>query len=278
MIPVRETTSALYREKVLRVQRYVEERLDEELEPALLAKIGCISLYHFHRVFRGVTAETVSGYVRRLRLERAARRLRVTDARVTDIALEAGFGSHEAFTRAFKEHFGANPSEYRGLSDQAHKPVPALKGVEVAWCPAIRVARLRRIGPYEGSGEAFSKLFAWAMRSAVAPAGMVLGVCLDDPDVTPAEKLRFDACLMLDSVPADDEVRSGVIPKGWYARYVYTGPYEGLPEAYTALVGGWATEQENELADEACIEIYLNDPTQVAPAELKTEIRLRLLR
>lgn len=275
---IRPATSALYSDKVGRVFRFVEERLDEDLDPATLARVGCVSLYHFHRVFRGVTGETLAGYVRRLRLERAARRLRATGARVTDLALGAGFGSHEAFTRAFRDHFGVSPSEYRGQGGRAGEALTPPDTVEVGWLPAMPVARVRRVGPYEGSGEAFARLFSWAGANGVPTAGPVLGVCLDDPEVTPDDRLRFDACLATPKVPAIGEVRPGVIPEGWYARTVHAGPYEGLPAAYSALVGGWAAGTDHELADEACVEVYLNDPGQVTPADLRTEIRVRLLR
>jgi len=62
-----------------------------------------------HRIFRGVVGETVAEHIRRLRLERAAQRLKSGERPVTEIAFEAGYEAHEAFTRAFRARFGASP-------------------------------------------------------------------------------------------------------------------------------------------------------------------------
>src|SRR5258708_10685016 len=64
-------------------------------------------------MFRAMTGESVAAVVRGLRLETAGRVLRERDGSVTDVALAAGYGSPEAFTRAFQQAFGAAPSDYR---------------------------------------------------------------------------------------------------------------------------------------------------------------------
>lgn len=66
-------------ERILRVVDYIGSHLDDELDPKELAKIAGFSLHHFHRVFRGMLGESVMGFVRRLRLERAAMRLKFSD-------------------------------------------------------------------------------------------------------------------------------------------------------------------------------------------------------
>ena len=71
------------------------------------------SPYHFHRIFKGVVGEGVNEYVRRLRLESAAVALKTTDRGVLQVALDAGYGTHEAFTRAFRQLFGVSPTQFR---------------------------------------------------------------------------------------------------------------------------------------------------------------------
>ena len=61
-----------YRERILKVQRFIQEHLDEELPLDRLARVAHFSPYHFHRIFRGLVGEAVNEYVRRLRLESAA--------------------------------------------------------------------------------------------------------------------------------------------------------------------------------------------------------------
>src|SRR5262249_17199874 len=71
------------------------------------------SRFHFHRIFQGVTGETLNSHVRRVRLERAALLMSASPRkRITDVALEAGFAGTAQFSRAFKNHFGRTASSW----------------------------------------------------------------------------------------------------------------------------------------------------------------------
>src|SRR5471030_1671787 len=98
------------------VLAYVQTHLDDELTPHRLAVVACFSEHHFHRIFRAVVGESVMDHVRRLRLERAAFHLKTSRRSVASIALDAGYGAQEAFTRIFQAYFGLSPRRFR----QAH--------------------------------------------------------------------------------------------------------------------------------------------------------------
>jgi len=72
-------------------------------------RVACFSPFHFHRIFAAYVQETVSAHVRRLRIERAAWRLCHTQESVTDVALDAGYETPGAFTKAFTQVLGENP-------------------------------------------------------------------------------------------------------------------------------------------------------------------------
>ena len=86
--------------RILRVLVYIQGHLDDVISLDDLAAVAHFSPYYFHRVFRGMVGESVMGHVRRLRLERAAHRLKSGDHPVTRVAFEAGYETHEAFIRA----------------------------------------------------------------------------------------------------------------------------------------------------------------------------------
>ena len=110
---MKAVTSNDYRARIDRVLAHLADHLDADLSVAELARIAHFSPYHFHRMFRAMTGESVAALVRRLRLETAGRALRERDGSVIDVALAAGYGSPEGFTRAFQQAFAAAPSAYR---------------------------------------------------------------------------------------------------------------------------------------------------------------------
>jgi len=95
----------------------IESRLDSEISLERLAKDAGISFWHFLRVFRATVGETPKDYIRRRRLTRAACALVESQRTVLDIALEAGFESNEAFTRAFRLQFNRAPRDFRAAGE-----------------------------------------------------------------------------------------------------------------------------------------------------------------
>ena len=104
-----------YDERIHDVQKYVREHTDEELNREVLAAVAGFSVPHFHRIFTAHVGENIASYVRRVRLERAGRKLRMGAVDSTEVALAAGYDTHAAFSKAFKQHFGLSPSEFRQL-------------------------------------------------------------------------------------------------------------------------------------------------------------------
>lgn len=92
---------------------YIENSLSGEFSQEECAKNACCSLSGLQKLFRSVFHKSVGDYVTRRRLTAAARELQQTDRTALDIALEFGWGSAEAFTRAFSRVWGVTPSEYR---------------------------------------------------------------------------------------------------------------------------------------------------------------------
>lgn len=95
--------------------RYIRRHIHEPINRETLAGVAGFSVSHFHRVFTAYVGESAISYVRRLRLERAARKLRMGAVDITEVALAAGYDSHAAFGKAFKQQFGLSPSEFRQL-------------------------------------------------------------------------------------------------------------------------------------------------------------------
>jgi AraC family transcriptional regulator len=108
-----------YLDQVQRGVDYIETRLDEDILLSEVARVAGISQWHFQRIFRALTGETLKTYIRSRRLANSLERLLTTKLRVLDIALLAGFESQESFARAFKKAFGLTPQEYRKVGDKS---------------------------------------------------------------------------------------------------------------------------------------------------------------
>lgn len=97
------------------VQQYIREHIDEPLNREVLAEVANYSVPQLHRIFIGRVGENIAAYVRRIRLERAGQKLRMGAVDITEVALAAGYKSHWAFSRAFKQQYSLSPSEFRQL-------------------------------------------------------------------------------------------------------------------------------------------------------------------
>jgi AraC family transcriptional regulator len=105
----------------------------------------------------------------------------------------------------------------------------------------------------------------------------MIGLVHDDPDVTPADKVRYDAAIV-PSRPVDPEGEFGVteIPGGKYAVFTHRGPYETLGQSYQRFFGNWLPKSGHELRDAEAFEEYLNSPMTARPEDLLTRIHVPL--
>ncbi len=98
------------------VQKYIRQNLDQSLDRKALADLAGFSVPHFHRLFCMAMGESMGTYVRRLRMHRAGQKLRMGAVNITEVALAAGYTTHTAFGKAFKQAFGITPSAFRQLN------------------------------------------------------------------------------------------------------------------------------------------------------------------
>ena len=198
-------------EKLLPVLVHIQANLDEDLSLDAVAKRVRLSPFHFHRLFRLAVGETLKQYTQRLRLERAANRLVIHDTSILDVALDSGFQSHETFSREFKRRFQVTPRGYREwargkLAQNSVSTLPLdemydhfeLSETKVTRMAQLHVAFIRHVGPYEAVPDTlWHRLAEWA-RARRLPIDLIfLGIAQDAPGVTPSDKLRFDAAIVV---------------------------------------------------------------------------------
>ncbi|MDO6533518.1 AraC family transcriptional regulator [Alteromonas stellipolaris] len=201
-----------------------------------LASLACTSEYHLHRAFNAKFGINIGAYARQLRLHESAFKLAFRpQKRILDIAIEAGFGSHESYAKAFKKHYNQSPSSFRKtpkvealhqspqitslviskekgssvLMNTSHDNVNSTPesgtsenhqlDVSVIQFPAVDIALMMHVGPPSQVMSTVSEFITWRRENKLPPStSRTFNVLYDDPDNTPPESYRFGvACQIL---------------------------------------------------------------------------------
>lgn len=280
-----------YLRRIHAVQDAIETQPDNAPDLTELAEIAGFSKYHFHRIFRAMTGETLWQYVSRVKLERAAAYLAHSPhIPVTDIAYHFGFADSAAFSRSFKNRFGVSPIVFRRQHSKnckdcvlsplytrdARKPEIGrdsmgiqATGVDIAELD-LRVIYVRHTGRYQELAAVIpgmiQKLFGFAMGNQLLEAGgtKILSVYHDNPDLTDDALLRTSLCITINKTakvePAGD---IGVMDiGGQYAVGHFELPIGEYAAAWQHMYGEWLPNSGYQPRDAFPFEVYLSDPSQ----------------
>lgn len=280
-----------YQHQLEKVIKFIGQHLDEKLDLTQLSDIACFSKYHFHRLFTVYTGLSLQQYIRWLRLKRAAHQLTIDkDKPIIEIAINAGFESHEAFTRVFKQTCGMNPSEFRSrpkwsLWEKPPYSLPeqtgeAMRNVVIKNIPGRRLACVEHRGSPEKLSETVNKLIDWARLQTInlkPKAGEAFGFAYDDPKVTNPADFRFDLGITIpENLKLSGDIIEKHLPSGRYAVTTHKGSRDTIGEAVYGLYRDWLPNSGEELGDLPCIFCYYNFDHEVAETELLTECWLLL--
>ncbi|WP_434361226.1 AraC family transcriptional regulator [Parasalinivibrio latis] len=276
-----------YRKRLIPVIRYLENNFNEPSRLVDIATQANLSPYHFHRIFKAVTGETLADYVRRLRLENAADDLFKKQCSVTDAALTYGFSSSQALAKAFQQHFGLTPSDFKNCEDlrafgemlrnskightlrnsgnEAADVLPysdpdstmERMDMETKQFEPGFLAYIRVTGPYgENYEPAIRKLYQWAGAKGLSGFPSIF-VYHDNPELTPAEKCRTDIGMLLpEQTETTGEVELTAFQGGSYG--VHRGKascHEDYSKHWAHLIGE-IIKSGLDTDDRPCFELY----------------------
>ena len=204
-----------------------------------------------------------------------------------DTAFKCGYENQASFNKAFKKQFSYTPSQVRqqmvsiDLSNIKPNPKWSMKmEAEIKQLDDIHVICARETGPYaESAGKAWARIMKFAYSNKLMHKDVrAIGISHDNPSVTEAEHIRFDACVDIDAdISAADGLSKSTIAGGKYAMFLHKGAYEDFPQAYAYIFNEWLPASRHSLRDEPCFEIYLNqDPRRTKPENLRTEVYIPL--
>lgn len=285
-VPTDSASQASYIRRFTRVTEYIYANLDAELDLNTLADVAALSPWHWHRIWQAVYGESIANTVKRLRLQRAAADLAHTGIPVDEIWPRAGYGSAAAFSRSFKDAYQMTPTEYRKAGSHtrftmlsAPKGVSAMRDVTIKQLAPATLAVIPHQGSYMEIGRAFETLFGTlGARNLLRPGLCMKGLFYSDPTSVPEAELRSAAGILLPDAafPVEPPLEKAFLRGGDYAVLRHKGPYSDMKAAYDWLFGEWLVTSGREAADAPVFEDYLNNPREVPPTELLTDICLPL--
>ncbi|MFD1176598.1 effector binding domain-containing protein [Paenibacillus puldeungensis] len=250
---------------------YIENHLSEDIGVEDAARAAGYSYYHLTRQFTALLGESIGSYIKKRRLADGAQKLLYTDKRVIDIALDHGFESSEAFSRAFKAMYKMSPHTYRKnrldlMIGAKQKMEPELLNhlihnitvhPQIVEMPQTRVAGLR--GQTTLRDNVLPEL--WQQFNAISqsipevkPRGRGFGICeacqednslyMMNNDVLFSEVVGVEV-ENFDRLPEPFVAKS--LPGGRYAVFTHTGSLARLPRTFQYIWGTWFFSTKEEL-------------------------------
>lgn len=274
-----------YESSINKVLNYIHENLSTPMELNHLAQIGCCSPFHFHRLFKAYTGESIGSYIKRKRLEQAAHLLSYSGDSISDIGYHVGYETPSSLSAAFQKHFGCSPSHFRKNVEQFNQSIQMKNNsipdinlpFEIKQIDTINVAFVRCKGYNPDTiGKAWKTIIPFAKENGfLNQNSKFIGISVDNPDVTQEENCEYNACINLPNpIQAKGEISTKTLKGGKYAVFLHKGPYDHVDQVYAYIFKKWLVESEYNLRDGDVYDNYLNSITNTAPEDLLTEIHI----
>ncbi len=268
-------------EQIQRAVDFIEDHLHDDLEVDEICRVAGFSRWHFQIVFSASVGDSLKEYIRKRRLTHAMKELR-SDKRILDIALNAGFDSQEAFTRAFKQMYGMNPGECRkkGINISLIQKVritfayldhlyggltmePAFKRLAEKKVVGVKGTFISVLSPEKNNFVVIPALWQKYMprkaeiKNGIAPIDF--GVCYEVPanERTRPDECYYMACKEVTSLDNIPEGMTGfIIPEGDYAVFTHIGALEKFEYTLNYIYGSWLPKSGKKLRHAPDLELY----------------------
>jgi len=292
-------TAALdhYHARMQRVLDHIDRRLDGDLDLETVAGVAAFSKFHFHRQFKATFGLSLHRYVQLARLRQASKRL--ADGQgpsVTDIALDAGYETPDAFARAFRQRLAQSPSRFRKSPDwepwlRAFGPLNAARSklMQTTFTPdqvSIRDIAPTRVAMFEHRGDpetlevTIQRFIAWRKAAGLTPkTSPTFNIWHTERRPANPADYRMDLCVGLSAdqpiIDRGEGVREGEIPGGRCAVLRVTGDTHNLEPAALYLYRDWLPASGEEMRDFPiyCRRFFLDEPEQGTAAELHLPLK-----
>lgn len=275
----------------MEAMRLLELQMTEvENHDAVSAAVG-LSRYRLHHLFLAETGETPGAYLRRIRIDLAAMRLRWTHETAGEIAHGLGYASQSSFSRAFIKRYGETPGRFRNdfirwPNAPLDGPAEASPGIRIRESDGFHCVARRYFGPLGNVPDKWKDFLSRLPEGLAIPGkSLFLGCTYDDPRFTPPAEIRYDCCVTLLRSPGsrDAALPSGLFHQttraGHYAEIEHRGDYAAtIGRTYSRILDHWMASTTNYvMADDPALEIYTVPPGQCPGDTLMCRILIPLI-
>jgi AraC family transcriptional regulator len=267
-----------YLDQIQRGVDYIETHLESPIAIDAVAREAGMSQWHFQRMFRGLTGDTVKAYIRARRLGLALDLLLNSDKRIIDIAIEADFESQESFTRAFKAAFDITPAQYRKAGKRYPSPrkikfdkeylhhinkglntVPEIHAQKEMQLVGLRTSFFAADSEKNNVAEKLPPLWqAFIGRLGEIQdtvGGMCYGVVRQLQENS--DELEYFCAIEVNSLPAIPAgMTSIVIPAATYAKFTHKGPVKLIDNTVNYIYSTWLPQSGKRHTCAADLEFY----------------------
>ncbi len=246
---------------------YIMQHLDEEITIEDVAKHCHFSKYYFSRVFKAETGESIYAFIKRLKMEQSALRLKTEkDKSITDIGFDYGY-SPSNYSTVFKKHHNISPVEFRKGVSTTYVPHPFLpydssklksfeeydKQISIQEFEDFFVIYERHIGNYIELGKNWCG-FIDRYQDYYTEKTLLIERSYDDPSITSVEQCLYDICMTVDkSCPLDN---STIIRGGKFAVYHLEGNIPEIFIAFQGIFNIWIPNSAYEMDERYGFDIY----------------------
>jgi len=258
-----------YQARMQRVLDHIDRHLDDDLDLDTISRIAAFSKFHFHRQFTATFEMSVHRYVQLLRMQRASKRLVSNGASVTEVAMDAGYESPDAFARAFRQRFGQSPSEFRKSPDWApwlaafgplktarsklmQQTVFTFDDVTIRDVAPTPVAVLEHRGDRATLGDTIERFIRWRKAAGLSPeTSPTFNIFRSERTPANPADYSMDLCVGTDRPidPDDAVMKPGIIPGGRCAVLQVDGASHNMEPAALFLYREWLPASGEEARD-----------------------------
>lgn len=246
---------------------YIVEHLDEEISIEDVAAYCHFSKYYFSRLFKAETGESIYAFIKRLKLEESAIRIKLEKNKlITDIGIDYGYSSSN-YSSAFKKHHNISPAEFRQGTNSNYVPHPFYqdklakfqsfqdydKKIEIKDLEDFFVIHERHIGNYIELGKNWFE-FLEKYKSYIKKDTLLIERFYDDPAITDVKQCLYDLCITVKKDCPLENVTT--IEGGKFAVYPFEGAVEDIFVAFQGVYNIWLAGSSFEMDERYGLDIY----------------------